>query len=1165
MQFHSTEIPDGLVSAALSGHLVVFAGAGVSMQDPVHLPSFDCLIEQIKGAVDPYDQLRSRQYQMSQDGERKVYSETPEQYLSYLNREAGFVREECCAVLSSRGRTNALHRELLRLFPDAIPPKIVTTNFDDCFEVAFDEAEESCEAYSAPALPYGDGFRGLIHLHGSTRMPESMVLFAEDYGKAYVTNGWASRFLVDLFEEYAVLFVGYSCGDSLVDYLTRSISNRITGNAYSLCKAGEDSSDWSMRGVTPISFKEYEDLPLIIKEWADFLEQSVTDRVRQLRKIACHAELDDNDVEYLLSSLTWSDGDDRVVFTHEFCSASTSFDHLKMLNKYGKTTFLTCSDPDDAELELLRWTISNFSIEYCTELREMCISVSGDPSPCFFGELIRYLVLSDAPLEVVGAWIAWMELMPTRYHSHCSYFLLELANKCESSEIALAIIRMLLHVSLSVSEGMLSNVRHEVVVAVDDEFYKDKIIGCLTKYKKAIGDRVFEYCFQQIETAYSVQTDSWTNPNAFDSLSYTRSSVGPHSQDQYARGAGNVLLDMARESVMPESADEAIRKCLDSRCSMLIRLGLWLVSEYRCTGEALRLLQEGDYLSNIYLHHEVFQLIRCSFAVATDVQKDAFADYLKLHFASREDCDYECYNICNWILETSDCRKVVQMRDEILRANPNYLPREHPDFTYYMSVGSVDPSSDCKINRNLFTIEEMIRRLSRPAKPGSFITGFDIVSTPCKEYPKEAFEMIRELLVRERTEEETLLCGLLVRTIDWRSACIAVHDAGRLLADVCAQPDLCVEGVNAVRSLTMFADKQVEWGEYDFANILLAASKNVDKYLMEPPTVGFHGDTDWLQVGINHPAGKYLQLIAALDRATYKESECHSEVAKRLLLELDPIRLEESVGSKSLIACYFQDFNLWSDVDERYAQNTAALLIDGGWSLIPAWQGMARLRRLSSIAWRLTRESWKRLFSGAIDVGQERLNELACLYVWIAIVHTDNGSEKSQMLDLLGSGTRQTFEAACHQVDNWLETLDEGGRLAAWNSWLSESFRFVASRMPDGGEVLASIYCRWLRVFPALRPSIADALMRDCAHIKDRDLFVHEGTLTDIALDGSLDPSSTAATIAFLLEHQRFFAYEGDAREAAKGIDLEALSSNERRQLEDAYTRRGMFDVFEGR
>lgn len=1162
MLFHGAEIPDSLVSAALSGHLVVFAGAGVSMQEPVRLPSFDCLVDRIKRAVDPCDQLRPRQFQMSQDGKSKVYSETPEQYLSYLDKETRIVRGECCSILSSGEGTNDLHRKLLRLFPEEIPLKIVTTNFDNCFEVALDEVEEAYKANSAPALPYGDCFEGLIHLHGSTSEPESMVLLAEDYGKAYVTNGWASRFLVDLFEKYAVLFVGYSCGDSLVDYLTRSISSRIAGNAYALCKAGEDSSDWSMRGVTPILFKEYEDLSPIVEEWADYLEQSATDRVRRLREIAGHTELDDEEVGYLLSSLAWSDEDDRAMFAHEFCSASTSFDHLKMLSQHGRTTFLTCTEPDNAELELLRWTISNFSIEYCAALRELCISISRDPSPCFFGELIRHLVLSNAPSEVVGIWVAWLELMPTHYHSHCSYYLLELANKCESPEIALAIIRMLLHVSLSVSEGMLTNIRHEVVVAVDDEFYKDKIIGCLVKHKEKIGGKVFDYCLQQIEIAYSVQTDSWTNPNAFDDLSFTRSSVGPHSQDQYARGAGNVLLDMARESVMPESADEAIRKCLDSRCSMLIRLGLWFVSEYRCTGEALRLVQEGDYLSNVYLHHEVFQLIKRSFTVATDEQKDAFADYLKLHFASEEGSDYECYNICSWILKESNCEEIAQMRDEILRAHPNYQPREHPDFNYYMSAGFVDNSSDCRIDRGLFTIDEMIQRLSRPAKPGSFITEFDIVSTPCKDYPKEAFEMIRELLDRGRTGEETRLCGLLVRAIDWSSECIAVQDAGKLLVDVCGQPDLCVEGIDSVHSLVMFAGKEMKWEEFDFANILSAASKNVDELLMASPAVGPHDNTDWLQVGINHPAGKYLQLIATLDRVKYGESKCHSEVAKRLLLELDPIRLEESVGSKSLIACYFQDFNWWSDVDESYAQNAAALLVGGGWSLIPAWQGMARLRSLSSAAWRLTRECWRQLFGGTIDVGQGRLNELARLYVWIAIVRTDDNDEKTKMLEMCGSGTRQTFEAACLQVDSWLGTLDEEEKLAAWNGWISKAFRFVASKMADGREVLASIYCRWLRAFPVLRPSIAEALIRDCADIKNKNLFVRDGMLTDITLDRNLDSSSIASTVAFLLEHQCFFACEGDAREAAKNIDLKALTDNERRRLEDAYTRRGMSDVF---
>lgn len=491
MIFYNAEIPSNLISAAIFGRLVIFAGAGVSMQEPVELPSFNCLIDRIKDAVDPCNRLRPRRNKESQDRSGKVYTETPEQYLSYLDKETDIVRGECCTILSSEGRTSELHRNLLRLFPELESVKIVTTNFDECFEVALDETEKNRKntkvkkIYSFPALPYGDDFSGLVHLHGSIREPASMVLLAEDYGKAYVTKGWASRFLVDLFEKYYVLFIGYGCGDSPVDYLTRSISRRIK-NAYALCRAGEDSSDWSIRGVTPIPFQKYEDLPRIIGEWADYLEQSVTGRVRRLREIAQHSKLDGDDAEYLMSLLEWSDKDDRISFTREFCAASTSFEHLNLLSEHGRAGFLTCPEPDDAELELLRWTISRFSVERCAELRELCCSMPGDPSPQFFDELVRHLVLSDAPSRVVGAWIAWLELMPVRYHSRCSYFLLELAGKCDVPEIVLAIIRMLLHVSLSVSKDVFSNIRQEPVVAVNDGYYGDKLLGCLRAHKETI-------------------------------------------------------------------------------------------------------------------------------------------------------------------------------------------------------------------------------------------------------------------------------------------------------------------------------------------------------------------------------------------------------------------------------------------------------------------------------------------------------------------------------------------------------------------------------------------------------------------------------------------------------------------------------------------------------
>lgn len=1166
MVFHNVEIPESLVSAAFSGRLVIFAGAGVSMQDPVKLPSFNSLVDRIKKAVDPFDQLRLRRFKMSKGGGGRVYTESPEQYLSYLDRETGIVRRECCRVLSPGGQTSELHKNLLRLFSEEALPKIVTTNFDDCFEIALKEAGKDCKVYSSPALPYGDSFSGLIHLHGLTSEPASMVLLAEDYGKAYVTNGWASRFLVDLFEKYYVLFVGYSCGDSLVDYLTRSISGRIVGNAYALCKSDEDSSDWSIRGVTPIPFMKYEDLPFVIGEWADYLEQSVTDRVRKLREIAGHAKLSRNEEEYVLRSFEWPNEDDRALFAREFCSVSTSFEHLLLFNKHYKAKFLTCIAPNDTESELLRWAISSFSVGSCVELQGLCDSISGSPSPNFSSELVRYLVLSDAPSEVVGAWVSWLELMPIRHHSRCSYYLLELANKCEAPGVVLAIIRMLLHVGLSASKDTFSINRREVVVAVKDEFYEGKIIKCLRRHRETIGERVFDYCVEQIEVAYSIQTNAWTHPDAPDFISYSRASIGPHNQDQYIHGATSILLDMARESVVPSSADGAIRRCLESRCSVLIRLGLWLTSEYRCTGEALCLLQDGGYLSNSYLRHEVFQLMRSSFSVATGEQKDAFANYLKLHFSSREGSDYELFSICHWILETSSCDKITELMDTILAAHPDYQPNEHPDFTRYFSVGFADHSSSCRIDENLFTKKEMTRRISRPVEPGSFITELEIVSTPCRDYPEKAFEMIGELLAGGRTQEETHLCNLLVGSVDWTFSGITMQDVGKLLTDICGQPDLCVEGIRALYSFSISGENRIKWTASALADILLSASQNVDKYLEAASSVEPREDSDWLLVGINHPAGKYLRLIAELDRVSLRESRRHSEPAKQLLSKLNPVFLKESVGSRALIACFFEDFNTWSGLDESYARISTALLSDDGWALVPAWQGVARLRSLTPTAWRLTKNSWNRLFSGYIDVGEERLDELARLYVWIAIVHSDDNREKSQMLKSCGLGTRRAFEASCHQIDNWLGTLDDEGRLEAWRDWLSESFRFVADRMPDGGDVLANMYCRWLRVFPDLRPCIAEALERDCVGIKEKDLFVYEGTLTDIAQDRSLTPPRAASVVSFLLEHQHHFVYEEDAREAAKRIDVDALSDSEKRRLEDAYTRRGMFGVFgEGR
>src|SRR5690554_7670999 len=47
----------------------------------------------------------------------------------------------------------------------------------------------------------------------TTLFRSGLVITDREFGRAYLTEGWARRFLVALFRKYVVLFVGYSHDD----------------------------------------------------------------------------------------------------------------------------------------------------------------------------------------------------------------------------------------------------------------------------------------------------------------------------------------------------------------------------------------------------------------------------------------------------------------------------------------------------------------------------------------------------------------------------------------------------------------------------------------------------------------------------------------------------------------------------------------------------------------------------------------------------------------------------------------------------------------------------------------------------------------------------------------------------------------------------------------
>ena len=202
------EIPDELLIAQEERRLVVFVGAGASIDAPSGLPTFRKLARQIAvEAHQPFDEDRT----------------DFDVLLGELDSGSASVHQRVQAILSEpNSRPNAIHRAIANLFVRPEDVRIVTTNYDEHLtSVVRDRFGNGVETFRAPALPIGRDFAGLVYLHGSVeQQPRHLVVTDGDFGAAYLVDAWAARFLESMFHhEYEVLFVGYSHTDVVMKYL----------------------------------------------------------------------------------------------------------------------------------------------------------------------------------------------------------------------------------------------------------------------------------------------------------------------------------------------------------------------------------------------------------------------------------------------------------------------------------------------------------------------------------------------------------------------------------------------------------------------------------------------------------------------------------------------------------------------------------------------------------------------------------------------------------------------------------------------------------------------------------------------------------------------------------------------------------------------------------
>ena len=733
----------------------------------------------------------------------------------------------------------------------------------------------------------------------------------------------------------------------------------------------------------------------------------------------------------------------------------------------------------------------------------------------------------------------------------------------QSDSIALVAIRILLNVGITFSRSVITGTSIEPSTVVSKDYYGDRLIEIIKARSLTIGKQIFEYCFGQIERAYSIQTKCWAEKDSFDGMSFGRSSIAPHDQDRFCDGVEGVLVDAARESINQNNYIEATEKCLNSKCSLLFRLGLWIKSEYNPSGSDLGLVAKEDLLSNVYIHHEVFQLIKETFPIASDDERRDFVEYVTSRVVVDDrNSEYSCYNVCVWLREEMDtCPELKALYEDVIQRNPSFAPRDHPDHTHYMSSGFVDNSDEGHLSKEEFNNDHLLELMQSSASPGSFITKHDRVSTPTRDYPSVAADNLRELLNRECSENEIELMNLYVQCISWSSLDIPSSDLVALLEQIVADSRTCVAGIESTRSSMIDSGKPLHLPCESLISICEKALPNIEELFSSESAIVKNDDSEWLLMGINHPAGKYVELLAEADRAFFEEHESHSQRVSICFERICEKLSEESDTAKCVIACIFSRINVLHGLNPDCFKNKLLYALQSdNWAFPSAWEGLSYAGGLTSEVWSATKALWSDLFRNYHLIGKNQFEQLVRLYVWIILVLVEL-EEKSRFFVAGASASKDALRSACMQLDNWMKTLDEDGRLNEWDKWLAESFGKLAKITEGAPDVLAEFYSRWVRKYPEMRSKLATAIFEDCKKAQNVDLFVFDGTLSSVAEDPQLSFTEKIELITFLLEHQKYLRFESDASRAIQLIEQERTDNDDIQMLRDVATRKGLIDI----
>ncbi len=1104
MIIDDVDFPQPLLNALRDGKLVIFAGAGVSIGPPARLPDFTKLARLIAEG----------------SGLTKEALEPDDRFLRRLKDAGPDVHRRAVQVLQANDpEPTELHRNLLRLYtsPDAV--RIVTTNFDRLFEQsAADLFDPEPNVFQAPALPLGQRFQGIVHIHGAVDDPTEMVLTSQDFGRAYLTeaDGWGRRFLVDLFANYTVLFVGYSHQDTIMTYLTPSLPRDANQQRFALVGDwnGDEQSHWRNMGVDPVVFHQAEaddfgGLDSAVAGLADQVRRGTLDWQRQIAEIASgYPPVGPADgeragiIEHALS---------EPLKTRFFTDSAETAEWIGWLdNRDHLTALFTGGEPNQRDRILLDWLVSRFTMTHDSTLFAL-IGRHGNQLNLLFWQSLSWKMqdcLRESPDPAVLT--RWVLFLAAAIPKEADEVVLSwLAQACAAVGATDGLLRVyeamtarLDRVPPAVPQGNWGALTYEMHMLLAHH-----ILPSLPE----IAEPVLALTTMRLSSRHAVVT-AWEEGDAtlhWDN--FTRPAIETHFQNDVDSDIAP-LIDTARECLewlARNRADVArvwSERYVGSPAPLLRRLAVHTLSvrtDLSPDDKIAWLIKNCD-LHETAAHHEIFRAASIIYPRAGLERRSSLIDAV-LAYRSPQDTEPDDdrytapYHLTwlHWLNEAApNCYLTKQTLDDIQKQHPELRPSEHPDLMddHWTGLQTRDDMSS--------VVDELLTRSAAEALPDLLAhrptdqqmfdahdrwVRLNAVEEVVQIDPSWGLELADAMVATEQ-EHSDLWHHVIVA---WSGAELDQESVRRVLSHLSSNGLHRQHTREVARVLRELVRKAAAAGTTqlpDEANSIAVALHQYAVKVEVPDfefwVSGSQREVDWLQEAVNHPSGILAEFWAENIALWCRQQDTPPPALNdEHRVALDGIVRDHSVAGKlgrTVLARYLP---LLLGVDETWTkQNLIPLLDPSSEDFLSAWDGLTHCRAMAPQAAELLREPFldavEHIERGLTGSRQKRfITKYTGMLVWFASDPADEWITK-----LLTHGSAEARQQFAMQVSSHLRSLDSARQEQTWNSWLKGYWENRLLGVPvqlDDTEIDTMLY--WTTLLPAVFPETVDVAtqMRD--------------------------------------------------------------------------------------